>query len=169
MLKPWQFKQQMTVRLTTSGAKTTIRLPKQFIDVEEIRLAEQHFVGYNGGVSAACYLEFVSKDFTSPVINNENNVGCLINVNVLTSHMIYHIPRTVVTSSLGTLNQFDISLHFANGTAPLFTEASLVFDVVMHRPALEAKELRNKMAMWVGQQPQIKGVDPRSQYGADKF
>lgn len=157
------------MRLTTSGARTTIRLPHQFTDIEEIRLAEQAFVGFNGGVSASCYLEILNKDFTSPVVNNETNSGCLINVNVLNPHVVYHIPRTVVKSSLGTLSQFDMNLHFTDGTFPAFTEATFVFDVVMHRPATEAASFRKQMAMWVGQQPQIKGVDPRTQYGADKF
>lgn len=161
-IKPWQIQKSVSIRLTTSASNTTVTLPYQFQRVEEIRLDEFLFVGFNGGVSGVTYLNMRINGAASDCINNDNNQGTAIPVNVLTSHMIYNRPRVLQTAHGATVNDFQVRLEQSDGTLTTFTECLLVLTFVMRKSAAELADYRQQQAML--DIPQMKGVDPRSTY-----
>ena len=146
-IEKWQKAEQVCVRVT-SGSPTKIVLNKAYENVQEIRLDEVMITGFNGGVSAACYVQLEAQGLSNSGCNNENRRGLLVPIDVLNPGTFYSRPRQVATSEGITVNQFELSILLAStGAAATLTEGTFVFTFVMHKPATEIAAYRQKVAM----------------------
>lgn len=145
-IEEWQKAKQFNVRLTTNGQATQITLSDKFDQVEEIRLDECMFTGFNGGTSGAVYLEFTSNGFNSSIPNNEAKSGVLLMVDVLNPHTTFQRPKLLARGHLLTLNSFQIRIVLPSGAAVAFTEASFSLTAVCRKGADEIAEVRRLKA-----------------------
>lgn len=164
---PNQKAEQATVRLTTSADNVSIRLPKQFQRVEEIRLDELFFSNFKGGASGIAYLNLKVNGCAPSAINNENEPGTAIAVDVLNPHILYSRPRVLQTANGVTINDFQIRIENPDGTATTFAECLLVLTFVMRKSAAEVREYREQQALM--EIPQMKGPLARSTYANGKI
>jgi len=162
----WQTSRQVTVRLTTSASNTSVKLPFQFLRVEEIRLDECHFVNFNGGTSGVTYLNLKISSCAPSAINNDNNAGTALAVDVNTPHAIYQRPRVLQTARGVAINDFQVRLENPGGSLTTFDSCLLVLTFVMRKSAAELEEYRRTEALL--EIPQMKGVDPRSTFLGSK-
>jgi len=159
-IKKWQKARMVTVRLTTNGNLTRISLPVQHQKVQEVRLDEVHFTGFNGGASAGCYLKLDVQGMSEAYANNESRPGMLLSVDVLNPHTVYSRPKMMLESDGSTVQAFNLSIMMPNGTAATFTECNLYFTFVLELSAMEIDEFRAKRAML--SYPPTNRVDPRA-------
>ena len=145
-IEEWQEVKQVDVRLTTSGAQTTVQLPLLIERVEQIRLDESLFVGFNGGASAAVYLDFRSNGISSVSANNENRPGCMLQVDVLNPHAVYQRPKVLGNGSFMTTNSFEIAIRLPTGVPVLFTECALSLTFVCRKGENALSEVRRMKA-----------------------
>ena len=165
-IEDWQTKRQVTVRLTTSASNQSVKLPYQFLRVEEIRLDEAFFVNFNGGTSGVTYVNLKINSCNPTAINNDNNPGTAIAVDVLDPHKIYQRPRELQTAPGVAISDFQIRLEQSDGTLTTFNECLLVLTFVMRKSAAEVREYREAQALM--EIPQMKGVDPRTTFQGRK-
>lgn len=146
-IEEWQEVKQVDVRLTTSGTATTVQLPLLIERVEQVRLDEIMFVGFNGGASAAVYLDFRTNGINSASANNENRPGCMIQVDVLNPHTAYQRPKVLGNGNFMTTNSFEIAIRLPTGVPVLFTEAALSLTFVCRKSENSLAEVRRLKAM----------------------
>jgi hypothetical protein len=167
-VEKWQYARTVQVRLTTNGNVTNVVLPKQFKNVQEIRLDETFFVAWNGGVTGSAYLRLRLNGASDAAVNSDNQPGLLIGVDVLNPQAIYQRPRTVCYCDNVSVNRFDISITNPAGTAAiLFTEGIINLTLVMQKDPDMIAEYRK--AAQQTETPQMKGIDGRSGFGAGVF
>ena len=159
-IEKWQYQRHVTIRVT-NGNLQNINLGDKFADVEEVRLKEYMFTGFNGGVSSAVYCNFQLQGLRHMITNNENQRGFLLMVDVLQPHTVYDDARGIVKGEMANVNQLKLDITLPNGTVPTFTEASFVLVLVMRKSAEEIQSWRMKRAMIEGV-PSI--VDPAKNY-----
>ena len=165
-IEDWQTKRQVTVRLTTSAANQSVKLPFQFLRVEEIRLNEAYFSDFNGGTGGITYLNLKINSCNPSAINNDNNPGTALAVDVLSPHKIYQNPRQLQVSPGVAITDFQVRLEQADGALTTFTECLLVLTFVMRKSASEVREYREAQALM--DIPQMKGIDPRTTFQGRK-
>lgn len=158
----WQEAHDASVRITGSGANSIIHLARIYDDVEEVRLNEVLVTGFNGGTSGAFYLQVSHNGLNPSVINNENNKGVLIPVDVLNPHSIYQRPRTIMKGDQVNLQQFELGCVMPDNSVATFTEAVFVFTIVVRKSPDQIAEVRRLKAS-VDYLPSIK-ADARNQW-----
>ena len=131
-----QYAKQVSMRLTT-GADQNVVFSKTFEDVEQVWLDEIMITGFNGGTSASCYVNININGLAKSGINNENNPGMLVPVDVLNPHTVYSRPRVLAEGSLVNINSLSVSIRLPTGAAVALTEASICLTFVMRRPKEE--------------------------------
>lgn len=166
-VEKWQYARSISVRFVTTGAGTSVVLPYQFKNVQEIRLDETFFVGWNGGVTGTAYLRIRLNGAQDAVVNTDNQPGMLIGVDVLNPHDIFQRPRTVCLCDNVSISRFDVEIRSPAGTAILFTEGFVVLTLVMRKEPEQIEAYR--VASQQVETPQVKGVDPRSTFGGGVF
>jgi hypothetical protein len=166
-VEKWQYARTVQVRLVTSGAGTSVVLPRQFKNVQEIRLDETFFVAWNGGVSSSAYLRVRLNGASDAAINTDNAPGLLIGVDVLNPQAIYQRPRTVCYCDNVSVARFDVEIRTPAGGAVLFTEGVVNLTLVMNKDPDQIAEYRR--AAQQTETPQMKGIDGRSGFGAGVF
>lgn len=161
-IEKYQTARQVTIRLETSASNQSIKLPFQFLRVEEIRLDEVMFTNFNGGASGVTYLDLKINNCSSAAINSDNSTGTALGVDVLNPRTVYQRPRVLQTAHGVTINDFQVRLAQSDGTLTTFNQCLLVLTFVMRKSAAEMEQYRAEQASL--QIPQMKGVDPRSTY-----
>lgn len=163
-IEKWQVSKTFTIQLTTAQEK--VKIPEQYQRVEEIRLDEQMFINFQGGVSGIAYLNMKIPNAEPSTRNNKNINGTALPVDVLTPHTIYQRPRVLVKSTGGTtISDFDVQIRDVNGDLVTFNTCLLVITVVMRKSSAELEEYRRMEALVTP--PAIKGPDPRTTYLGD--
>jgi hypothetical protein len=145
-IEAWQKAETFSIRVTSGGLQNIV-LPKQFANVEEIRLDEYMVVNFNGGVSGSTYLNMRLNGFSPAYVNSNGRPGVLLGVDVLNPHVVYSRPRTMFRAPMVALHQFELSLANSAGAVSTFDEAIFFFTVVMRKPAEELQETREMMRM----------------------
>lgn len=166
-VEKWQYARTISVRLVTSGAGTSVVLPYQFKNVQEIRLDETFFVAWNGGVTGTAYLRIRLNGAKDAVINTDNQPGVLFGVDVLNPHQIFQRPRTLCFCDNVSVSRFDVEIRSPAGVAILFTEGFVNLTLVMRKEPEQMEAYR--VASQQVETPQLKGVDPRSAFNAGVF
>lgn len=145
-IEDWQEVKQVDVRLVTSGAQTVVQLPSLIERVEQIRLDESLFVGFNGGTSGAVFVEFQTNGVNSVSVNNLNRTGCMLQVDVLNPHTVYQRPKILGNGNFMTTNSFSLAIKLPDGTPVLFTEAALSLTFVCRKGENALAEVRKMKA-----------------------
>ncbi len=145
-IQEWQEAKTVFVRLTGSGAQQNVVIGNKFDNVEEVWVDEVMVTGFNGGVSAAAYLNVTINGMHPGSANNEAKPGVLVMVDVLNPHTVYQRPRVVAKGHMVSVNTLKVSLNLPSGVAATFTEAAFTLTLVCRKTADQLEEVRRLKA-----------------------